>query len=232
MKNRVVLLPAYVLFGLLLSVGLGGCGGSDDGDAAPGTKEGAAATEEVVAETPAETAETESPAESAPIECDKENAVASVSSPMDSYAAAGPFDFSTVASAHGILKRKGTKLVVAFSNLDLSADDVANISMRTPTMAKGDWIVMLTLTNPPAGIDAGTYDPTNGYKKPYWVTADIVVKREDSDQGTILGINLDSGTAMLDGIGGGQACGSFDVSGGEGKHAVAGSFNVAVTEKM
>lgn len=229
--NSLLLYLLLLLF--LLGVSAVGCGGDEAeheaADSAVETVDESAADLEAPETEEEEAAPETSAISSEPITCDQETGVVDATSSIPSYEAAGPFDFSTVGSAHGILENDGTRLTVGISNMELSSSDVSGIEFQTPTMAKGDWILMITYDNGTNVVDAATYDPNAGYKKPYRASAELVVKRDDSDQGTILSISPNEGTAVLTGIGGGRACGSFDLANGT-KSGASGSFDVELTE--
>lgn len=165
-----------------------------------------------------------------PANCEGPNSVTKAVSTMDTYRANGPFDFSNVASAHGVLTKEGKRLTIGLSNMELDAGDIASVNYVPPTLTATDWILLVHFHNGPDPIVPGEYDPNSGYKQPFWLSTEIVVKKEgDENVGVILSLGPDQGMGVLSGFDGKSACGTFDVSRKE--NGAAGSFNVEVIER-
>ena len=158
--------------------------------------------------------------------CPENSAITEMISSSATVKAMEPFDFSKIKSSGALLMKNGTKLGVYLSNGDFTIKQMSN-SFIVPVKEKGVFIVAINFTNARKEIAAGTYSAAAGYGKPFWVTAEIKVAREE--KGAIVSLGVREGTATIIKITESSICGTFDLKLKKKDaitNAISGQFNV------
>jgi hypothetical protein len=158
--------------------------------------------------------------------CPENSAVTEMISSSATVKAMEPFDFSKIQSSGALLMKNGTKLGVYLSNGDFTIKQMSN-SFIVPVKEKGIFIVAINFTNAKKPIEAGAYSASAGYGKPFWVTAEIKVAREE--KGAIVSLGVREGTATIIKMTDSSICGTFDLKLKKKDaitNAISGQFNV------
>lgn len=158
--------------------------------------------------------------------CPESSTITEMVSSSATVKAMEPFDFSKIKSSGALLMKNGTKLGVYLSNGDFTIKQMSN-SFIVPVKEKGVFIVAINFTNAKEPITPGTYSAAAGYGKPFWVTAEIKVAREE--KGAIVSLGVREGTACIIKITDSSICGTFDLKLKKKdaiSSAISGEFNV------
>jgi len=158
--------------------------------------------------------------------CPENSAITEMISSSSTVKAMEPFDFAMIKSGGALLKENGTKLGVYLSNGDFTIKQMSS-SFLVPVKEKGIFITAINFTNARKAIETGTYSAAAGYGKPFWVTAEIKVAREE--KGAIVSLGVREGTATIIKITETSICGTFDLKLKKKDaitNAISGQFNV------
>jgi len=159
--------------------------------------------------------------------CPDKSTVKSITSTDPEFKAAAP-NISAVKSSKAIIKNGGKEVKVFLSNGAFSAKQMDN-DMVLPLKNKGEAIVAIKFTNASNKVAAGDYKPSAGYGKPFFASADVMVKGT-KPAGTVItfvaGGSSDQGTATITEITDKKVCGKFDMKGGLG--SLSGEFSADI----
>ena len=158
--------------------------------------------------------------------CPESSSLTEMISSSSTVKAMGPFDLSMIKSGGAMLKKNGTLLDVYLSNGDFSITQMAN-NFVVPVKEKGVFIAAINFANAREPIVPGIYSAAAGYGKPFWVTAEIKVAREE--KGAIVSLGVREGTAIITKITESMVCGTFDLKLMKKdaiSNAISGQFNV------
>ncbi len=159
------------------------------------------------------------------VECPKGNIITKMSSTMESFKAVQPLNFSKIQSAGAMANKASTKIQVCLSNANFTINKMVN-DFVLPIQSKDQFIVAIKFSNGKEKVVPGTYHPSAGYGKPFWVFAEI--KLYKGEKGTIISLGVREGTATITELTASRICGTFDLktkAGSGTQAAVAGTFN-------
>lgn len=159
-------------------------------------------------------------------ECPKANIIKKMSSDMASYKAVLPLDYSRIKSSGAMMKKDGTGVEVCLSNGDFTTLQMSS-SLVVPIKKKNEFIAVINFTNGKDKVMPGTYSPAAGFRKPFWVIAEV--KLYQGDKGVIVSLGVREGTATIVEITEDRICGRFDLrtkAGAAVQGEITGEFNV------
>ena len=156
-------------------------------------------------------------------DCPKDNKITKMTSSMDSFKAVQPLDFSKIVSTGALSNKAGTKVQVCLSNSNFTIPQMAS-DFVVPIKEKKQFIAVINFSNGSKPVSAGKYSPAAGYRKPFWVTAEVKVHK--GEKNTIVSLGVVEGTAQIDEITADRICGSFDLKNKKGDSGISGQFNV------
>lgn len=155
--------------------------------------------------------------------CPDKSTVKAISSNDPEFKAGQP-NLTSVKSSKAMIKNGGKEVKVFLSNGSFTAKQMDN-DMVLPIKKKGEGVVILKFTNASNKVAAGEYKPSAGYGKPFFVSADVMVKGT-KPAGTVItfvaGGSSDKGSATITEITDKKVCGKFDMTGGLG--SLSGEF--------
>lgn len=136
-------------------------------------------------------------------------------------------DLASATKIVAVKTKEGQDLRVVFMNGDFDAKRVAE-GMMTPIneTQTGKFAVVVNFTNGGQPVVPGTYSPSAGYNKPFWVTAEIQVPKGKSGTACLVGAN--AGEAKILDMSNGKVCGSVNIKGKDA--GVTGTFVADVIE--
>jgi hypothetical protein len=156
-------------------------------------------------------------------ECPQGNKITQMTSNMESIQAVKPLDFSKITSAGALSSKNGVNLKVCLSNGNFTTQQMAS-DFVVPIKEKKHFIAVINFSNGSDPVTAGKYNPAAGYKKPFWVTAEVKVYK--GEKNVIVSLGVVEGTAEILEITGDRVCGMFVLKNKKGDSAISGEFNV------
>ncbi|UCH95133.1 MAG: hypothetical protein JSV88_33485 [Candidatus Aminicenantes bacterium] len=159
-------------------------------------------------------------------DCPKTNVITKMSSSNNSFKAVQPLDFSKITSGGAMLSKNGKKVAVCLSNGNFTTAQMSNIFVL-PIKKKEEFIALIRFSNGKDKIVPGTYSPTSGFGKPFWVYAEVALHK--GEKGVIASLGVREGTATIIKMTEDMICGKFHLktkTGSSVKGEIAGEFNV------
>ena len=156
-------------------------------------------------------------------ECPQANKITQMTSGMESFKAVQPLDFSKITSAGALSSKAGAMLQVCLSNGDFTTKQMSS-DFVVPIKEKSQFIAVINFSNGSNPVAAGKYNPAAGFKKPFWVTAEVKVHK--GEKGVIVSLGVREGTAEILEITDDKVCGTFALKNKKGDSVISGEFNV------
>ncbi len=158
--------------------------------------------------------------------CPATSTITQMTATLQPFKDGGPDNVSKLKTTNAFLLNSGKQVKVAFSNMDLSNYLDVDALGAKPPKKKGEFVLIVALSNGPQPVAPGVYTPKSGYGKPLWATAEILVS--NGKAGNFVSIGSNDGSAEIIEISGKRICGKFDLKGVAGK--VSGTFNADLTK--
>lgn len=158
--------------------------------------------------------------------CPASTKITKMNATLQGFKEGGPYDVGKIRSVKAFVLDGGKKMKICISNMDLTSYLNVDALGAKPPKHKGDFALILQLSNGSNLVVAGKYSPRAGYGKPFWATAEVLTSAGKA--GTFVSIGASDGVAEIVEIGGGRVCGKFNLTGTSG--SASGEFNAEIVK--